>query len=82
MFKNRTVIETMIILFTGVVVFVMLSMSTAVVIIEIQSGGDADTDRAVDGLVALITTILGALLGLIAGKATNGSKPPESESSP
>ena len=82
MFKNRTVIETMIILFTGVVVFVMMSMATAIVIIEIQSGGDADTDRAVDGLVALITTILGALLGLIAGKATTNGDGTKTEPPP
>jgi high-affinity K+ transport system ATPase subunit B len=82
MFKNRTVIETMIILFTGVVVFVMVMTATTITIIEIQSGGDADTDRAVDGLVALITTILGALLGLIAGKATTNGDGTKTEPPP
>ena len=77
MFKGRSVIETMILAFTAIVVFVMFATATAIVVVEISSKGTADTDNAVDGLMSLISAILGALLGLIAGKSSviNPDKP-------
>ena len=71
MFRGRSVIETMILAFTAIVVVVMTAMATAIIFVEITSKGDADTDRAVDGLMSLVSGILGALLGLIAGKTTD-----------
>ena len=70
MFKGRPVIEIMILSFTMVVVFVMMIMATVIIIVEIMSEGTANTDRAVDALMSLVSGILGALLGLIAGKST------------
>lgn len=76
MLKGRSVIETMIIAFTAIVVFVMFATATTIAIVEILSHGDANTDNAVDGLMSLISAILGALLGLIAGKSDTINKPP------
>jgi len=70
MFKGRTVIEIMILSFTLVVVTVMMIMATTIIITEITSEGTANTDRAVDALMSLVSGILGALLGLIAGKSS------------
>ena len=63
-------IEIMILSFTLVVVTVMMFMATTIIITEIASEGTANTDRAVDALMSLVSGILGALLGLIAGKSS------------
>ena len=75
MFKGRTVIEIMILSFTGIVLIVMLMLAGFIFIVEIKSEGAADTNRSVDGLMSLVSGILGALLGLIAGKSSNGTPP-------
>ena len=56
----------------------MMMLAGFIFIVEIKSEGAADTNRSVDGLMSLVSGILGALLGLIAGKATPpNEKPPE-----
>ena len=70
LFRSRTVIEIMILSFTLVVVTVMMIMAATIIITEISSEGTANTDRAVDALMSLVSGILGALLGLIAGKSS------------
>jgi len=54
MFRNRSVIEVMIMVFTFVVGFMIVGLSVLILIVEVSG-------------------ILGALLGLIAGKSTGGA---------
>jgi hypothetical protein len=65
--KNRSVIEIMVLTFTFVVAFGILATGALVVIIEIRDPS-ADTRALVQSLVSITSGILGALLGLIAGK--------------
>lgn len=79
--KNRSVIELMVMAFTFVVGFTLIMTGVIVAIVEIKDP-TADTSTITQSLISLISGILGALLGLIAGKtvATNElSKRPGNE---
>lgn len=68
MFKNRSVVEVMVIVFTLVVSFSMLATGAMIAVVEIRDP-EADTSNVVDVLFTSITIVLGALLGLLAGKS-------------
>ena len=76
--RNRSVLELMVLLFTATVCFSILATGAAVAIIEIKDS-TTDTSGIVQSLFSLVSGILGALLGLIAGKATNGERNPVAE---
>jgi hypothetical protein len=65
---GRSVVEVMVLAFTGLVVFTVLFGSVAVVVIEVLNP-EADTSGAVQGLANIISGILGALLGMLAGRS-------------
>jgi predicted permease len=73
MFRNRSVIEILVLAFLGTVCFVLVATSAIVVVVEV---GDPkrDTDTIVQALLSILSAILGALLGLLAGRsdATGG----------
>jgi hypothetical protein len=73
MFKNRSVVDTMILVFTLAVAWTIMTTGVAIVIIQIVKP-HANTDRAVDAIFGLVSAILGALLGLIAGRRTVDGK--------
>jgi hypothetical protein len=68
MFRNRSVIELMVIVFTLVVSFALLATAAFIAVVEIRDP-TVDTDQAVDGLFSAITVIVGALLGLLVGRS-------------
>lgn len=68
MFKSRSVIEIMVLVFTGVVAFFLIGLGIMVVLVEINNP-ETDTSLVANTLMSLVSGILGALLGLIAGKA-------------
>lgn len=72
MFKNRSVIEVMIMVFTFVVGFMIVGLSVLILIVEVRNPA-ADTGIIANTLMSLVSGILGALLGLIAGKSTGGT---------
>jgi uncharacterized membrane protein len=78
--KNRSVVEIMVLCFTFLVAFSLMLTASAVVIIEIKNP-ETDTDAIVQSLISLISGILGALLGLIAGKSEGAAslhqRPPD-----
>ena len=76
--KRWSSIDYMILAFTFVIATGLMLFSALVVIIEIKNP-QADTDAAVDGLSRTIGIILGALMGLLAGKteATRNREPPD-----
>ena len=59
----------MVIAFTAVVCFTLVMTGVIVAIVEVRDP-TTDTDTIVQSLISLISGILGALLGLIAGKTT------------
>jgi cytochrome c biogenesis factor len=67
LFGNRSVIELMVLLFTGVVVLVIVITTLGVVITELRDP-TVDTAVGVDFLVRTTTTLLAALFGLLAGQ--------------
>ena len=69
MFKNRSVIEVMIMVFTFVVGFMIVGLSVLILIVEVRNPA-ADTGIIANTLMSLVWGILGALLGLIAGKSS------------
>lgn len=69
--RNRSVVEIMVLTFTFVVAFAIVATGALVAIIEIRDP-DADTGQIVNGLMAAINIILGALLGLFLSKSTEG----------
>jgi predicted MFS family arabinose efflux permease len=66
--KNRSVIEVMVLVFVFTVCFVLVGTTITIGIVEIKNP-QADTATSVQSLVSIISGILGALLGLLAGKS-------------
>ena len=75
MFKGRSTIEIMILVFTFVVAFMIVGLSVLVLLIEMRTP-EADTGIISNTLMSLVSGILGALLGLIAGKSSLGGSDP------
>jgi hypothetical protein len=71
-FQNRSVIEIMVMVFTFVVGFMIVGLSILVLVVEVKNP-EADTGIIANTLMSLVSGILGALLGLIAGKSTGAS---------
>ncbi len=70
--KNRSVIEVMVIVFTFVVAFFIVGLGLIIIFVEVRQP-DADTGVLANTLGTLVSGILGALLGLIAGRGSAGS---------
>ena len=70
---RRTVIEIMVLTFTFVVCFILLLTSVSIAIVEINDP-TVDTDKITQSLISLVSGILGALLGLIAGRSAAASE--------
>jgi len=68
MFRNRSVIEIMVLIFTFVIAFAICGLGVLIVVVESRHP-DADTSVVANTLSTLVSGILGALLGLIAGKS-------------
>ena len=66
--KNRSAIELMVICFTFIVGFSIIGLSIMILIVEVTNP-EADTALIASTVMNLVTGILGALLGLIAGKS-------------
>ncbi len=67
--EHRSVLEIMVLTFVGTVSFMLVAMGTAIVVVKVRDP-HADTDVITQSLISLVSAILGALLGLLAGKAT------------
>jgi hypothetical protein len=82
MFKGRSVIEVMVLTFTFVVAFAICGLGVLIVIVE-SNNPEADTGVIANTLSTLVSGILGALLGLIAGKSQSvggfGERPKDDE---
>jgi hypothetical protein len=65
---DRSVVELMVLTFTFVVAATVLVTGGAVAVVEILDP-TVDTSRIVDTLSSVISGMLGALLGLLAGKS-------------
>jgi len=72
---GRSVTDLIILTFTLVVAISILATGATIAIIEIKDP-TTDTTAIVETLTGMITTIIGALLGLIAGKNESRSAPP------
>ena len=70
MFKGRSVIELMVLWFTGIVGFIILAIGLTITIVKIKNP-EANIDRATDALFGAITLILGALLGMLTVKGVS-----------
>jgi hypothetical protein len=66
--KNRSVLEIMIITFTLIVGFMIIGLGVMIIVVELVNP-EADTGLIANTLMSLVSGILGALLGLIAGKS-------------
>jgi len=75
MFKGRSPIEIMIITFTFVIGFSILATGATIAIVEIKDPS-VDTTKVQDLLFNLISGIVGALLGLLAGQNNTPTPPP------
>ena len=73
--NSRSVVEVMTLVFTFLIAFVIVFSAVTVVISEIIHP-EGDTTQVIDGLTSIITGILGALLGLLAGKSEAVNTPP------
>lgn len=71
--KGRSVIEIMVMIFTAIVGFILIMTAVTIAIVEINDP-ETDTTSIVQSLMSLISGILGALLGLIAGKTTSAEE--------
>jgi hypothetical protein len=73
-FKGRSVIEIMVLVFTFVVAFAIIGLGVLIVVVEAVNP-EADTGVIANTLSTLVSGILGALLGVLAGRASmNGGK--------
>jgi hypothetical protein len=82
MLKGRSVIEIMVLVFTFVVAFAICGLGVLIVVVE-SNNPEADTGVIANTLSTLVSGILGALLGLIAGKSQSaggfGDKPKDDD---
>jgi len=69
---GRSTIEIMALLLTGTVCFLVLTSGVAIMVVEIFHP-ESDTDTAVNALSDTLSLILGALLGLLAGRSDTTS---------
>lgn len=69
--KNRSTVEIMVLVFTFVVAFMIVGLGCMILVVEVNNP-EADTGLIANTLMSLVSGILGALLGLIAGKASGG----------
>lgn len=67
--RNRSVIEIMVLVFTGVVSFLLVAMGITIAVVEILDPS-ADTDSASRTLFTAINIIIGALLGMLTVKGS------------
>ena len=74
MFTGRSAVDIMTLAFTALIAFIVVLGTLLVAIAEILDP-TIDTSDAVGGLAGIITAILGALLGLMAGKADANREP-------
>jgi len=74
MFEGRSVIEIMVLVFTGIVAFTLVGLGVIILVVEVKHP-EADTALLVNTMMSLVSGILGALLGLIAGKSNSGGGP-------
>jgi hypothetical protein len=75
MFKGRSVIEIMVLVFVFIVAFTLIGLGVIILVVEVKHP-EADTALLVNTMMSLVSGILGALLGLIAGKSgKNGDGP-------
>jgi hypothetical protein len=70
--RNRSVIEIMILMFTFIIGFTIVGLSVLILIIEVKNPA-ADTGIMANTIMSLVSGILGALLGLIAGKSASAT---------
>ena len=71
MFRGRSVIEIMVLVFVFIVAFTLIGLGVIILVVEVRHP-DADTALLVNTMMSLVSGILGALLGLIAGQSKNG----------
>ena len=77
MFRNRSAVEIMVLIFTVTVAAVIMLSALAIIFVNLLDPL-SDTDSVTNSLLNVITGILGALLGLLAGKAeSNLSQRPD-----
>lgn len=69
--RNRSVLEIMVLVFVGIVAFTLVGLGVIILVVEIKHP-EADTALLVNTMMSLVSGILGALLGLIAGQSKNG----------
>jgi uncharacterized membrane protein HdeD (DUF308 family) len=74
--KGRSVIEIMVLAFTFIVAFMIIGLGVMIIIVEVNHP-EADTGLIANTLMSLVSGILGALLGLIAGKSSAVSGSPD-----
>lgn len=68
--KGRSTVEVMVLMLTFTVCFGILATGATIAVIEIRDPS-VDTSSITQSLLSLVSGILGALLGLLAGKAEN-----------
>ena len=66
--RNRSVIEIMVLVFVGIVAFTLIGLGVIILVVEVKHP-EADTALLVNTMMSLVSGILGALLGLIAGQS-------------
>jgi hypothetical protein len=80
MFRNRSVVEIMVMTFTGIVGLSILGLGGLITYVILNNPA-ADISGPVQALTGIISGIVGALLGLLAGRSENittlGSRPEE-----
>lgn len=76
--RGRPTLDLMVLMLTATVCFAILATGATIAIIEIKDPS-ADTSNIVQSLLSIISGILGALLGLLAGKREQMLHPPEEE---
>jgi hypothetical protein len=68
MFKNRSVIEIMVLVFAFTVASSVVLTGTVIIILTVVQP-TRDVDNIVRALTSIVSGMLGALLGLLAGKS-------------
>jgi hypothetical protein len=73
--RDRPTTDLAVLIMIMLIAVIMIIASVTVAIIEIRTGGEADSKTTVNLIGNVVKVLIGAIVGYVAGRATNHHPP-------
>ena len=73
--RDRSTADLAILVLVALIAVIMIIATVTVAIIEIKTGGDADSKTIVSLITNVVKVLIGAIVGYVAGRAVNHHPP-------